>query len=59
MVEATGLKIRRRGHLQWHYLHIEFHKMCLIYLFICSSFIDTFSVTRNSYVVTNERMTSE
>jgi hypothetical protein len=25
-VEGTGLKIRRRGHLQWHDLPTEFHK---------------------------------
>jgi hypothetical protein len=26
MVEGTGLKSRRRGHLQWHDLSTEFHK---------------------------------
>jgi hypothetical protein len=26
MVEGTGLKVRRRGHLQWHDLLTEFHK---------------------------------
>jgi hypothetical protein len=26
-VEATGLKIRRRGHLQWHGIAIEFREM--------------------------------
>jgi len=27
MVEATGLKVRRRGHLQWHDLRVKFHKL--------------------------------
>jgi hypothetical protein len=26
MVKCTGLKVRRRGHLQWHELTTEFHK---------------------------------
>jgi hypothetical protein len=26
MVEVTGLKVRRRGRLQWHDLPTEFHK---------------------------------
>jgi hypothetical protein len=26
MVEGTGLKLRRRGHLQWHDLPTKFHK---------------------------------
>jgi hypothetical protein len=26
MAEGTGLKVRRRGHLQWHDLPTEFHK---------------------------------
>jgi hypothetical protein len=26
MLEGTGLKIRHRGHLQWHDLSTEFHK---------------------------------
>jgi hypothetical protein len=26
MVEGTDVKVRRRGHLQWHDLPTEFHK---------------------------------
>jgi hypothetical protein len=31
MVEATGLKVRRRGYFQWLDLPTEFHEICQLF----------------------------